>query len=99
MVHVRADETAGCAREIMFPYLGIRRIVPEGDMVTLELLPKDVGTFKFRCSMDMTRWEVLSPVPSSSWFSGVEHLFSTEDLSAAGASQRSIRTIETDDPS
>jgi heme/copper-type cytochrome/quinol oxidase subunit 2 len=58
-IQVTADKTAGCAREIVFPDFNIRRIIPEDTAVTLELLPKEEGTFKFRCSMDMAHGKLI----------------------------------------
>jgi len=58
-IHVTTDETAGCAREIVFPDFGIRRIIPQGQIVTLELLPQKEGTFRFHCSMDMARGKIV----------------------------------------
>src|SRR5574341_1401850 len=53
-LNIRADDTAGCAREIVFPAFNIKRIV-SNEGITLDLMPNEAGTFKFHCSMDMAR--------------------------------------------
>lgn len=56
---ITADDSAGCAREIVFPELNIRRIVPEGTPLVLDILPEKVGEILFRCSMDMARGKLI----------------------------------------
>lgn len=58
-INIRADETAGCAREIVFPDFNIDKIVPAGGKETIEFTPTKEGTFKFRCSMDMVRGKLI----------------------------------------
>jgi len=58
-LNVRADETAGCARDIVFPDFSIRKIVPEGSTTTIELNFDRPGTYPFRCSMDMARGKIV----------------------------------------
>jgi len=57
-INIHSDDTAGCAREIIFPDFKIQRIVPnEGTII--ELSPNEAGTFKFRCPMDMARGKLI----------------------------------------
>lgn len=54
-----ADESAGCAREVVFPTLNISKILPVGQTVTLDILPEKVGELPFQCSMDMSRGKLI----------------------------------------
>lgn len=54
-----ADETAGCAREVVFPTLNISKILPVGQTVTLDILPEKAGELPFQCSMDMSRGKLI----------------------------------------
>ncbi len=58
-ITLRADSTAGCARDIIFPDFKIRKIVPDDTPVVIELSPNEAGTFKFHCSMDMARGKLI----------------------------------------
>ncbi len=58
-MNLRADETAGCAREIVFPDFGISKIVGPDKMETIEINPTQAGEFRFRCSMDMVRGKLI----------------------------------------
>lgn len=57
-IHARADKNAGCAREIVFPDFNVDEIVPAGGTKTIEIMPVNKGTFKFRCAMDMIRGKI-----------------------------------------
>lgn len=56
---ITADESAGCAREIVFPTLNMSRILPVGQTVTLDILPEKAGELPFQCSMDMSRGKLI----------------------------------------
>ncbi len=58
-INIYADESAGCAREIIFPYFKIRKIIPVGAAETIDLNPTEKGEFKFSCSMDMARGKLI----------------------------------------
>ena len=58
-IEITADESAGCARDIIFPDFGIRKIVPFDELVTVEFTPQDEGEFRFHCSMDMARGKLI----------------------------------------
>jgi plastocyanin domain-containing protein len=44
-----------CTREIVFPSLNIRRTLPVGAPVTIDLRPRGVGPIEFFCGMKMLR--------------------------------------------
>jgi heme/copper-type cytochrome/quinol oxidase subunit 2 len=56
---ITADDTAGCAQDIVFPAFNIRKIVPSGQTVVLNILPEQEGEFLFHCSMDMARGKLI----------------------------------------
>jgi heme/copper-type cytochrome/quinol oxidase subunit 2 len=56
---VTADDTAGCAREIVFPAFKIQRIIPLDAPLVLDIAPDNVGEFPFRCSMDMVHGKII----------------------------------------
>lgn len=58
-ISLYADETAGCAREIVFPDFGISKIVGSDKVETIEINPTQAGEFRFRCSMDMVRGKLI----------------------------------------
>lgn len=57
-INLHADDTAGCARDIIIPDFGIRRIV-SNEGIIIELMPNKEGTFKFYCSMDMAKGRII----------------------------------------
>lgn len=56
---ITADDTAGCASDIVFPTLNIRRVVPAGQTIVLDILLDHEGEFPFHCSMDMARGKLI----------------------------------------
>jgi len=58
-INVNAEETAGCASEIVIPDFKIRKIVGPGSSAVIELMPNEAGTFRFHCSMDMARGKII----------------------------------------
>lgn len=58
-IEITADESAGCARDIIFPDFNVRKIVPVGETVTIEFTPQAAGEFRFHCSMDMARGKLI----------------------------------------
>jgi heme/copper-type cytochrome/quinol oxidase subunit 2 len=58
-IEITADETAGCARDLIFPEFGVRKIVPFGEPATVEFTPQSAGEFRFHCSMDMARGRLI----------------------------------------
>src|SRR3989344_944617 len=53
-----AQDTAGCAREVVFPSLNIDKIVPAGGNETVEINLEKEGVINFRCSMDMVHGRI-----------------------------------------
>ena len=51
------DET--CAKEIVFPSLGIKRTLPLNQPVTIEFTPQKGGDIGFACGMNMLRGTVV----------------------------------------
>ena len=51
---VRRDE-GDCTRVVVFPALGIRRELPTGTPVVIELPPLRAGVVEFHCGMEMIR--------------------------------------------
>ena len=48
-------EYTPCTREVVFPALGIRRTLPTGEAVAIELPALKAGEYEFRCGMNMFR--------------------------------------------
>lgn len=51
---IRRDDT-GCTREVVFPWLGLRRTLPVNEPVVVELPPQPAGRYEIRCGMNMLR--------------------------------------------
>ena len=49
------SETSGCSKEVVFPGLGIRRALPTGERVTIDLPPQAAGIVPFPCGMGMMK--------------------------------------------
>ncbi len=54
-----ADQSAGCARSVVFPEFNIRKTVPSGGSAVVEFTPTKAGTFPFSCSMNMFHGTVV----------------------------------------
>ncbi len=48
-------ETSACSKEVVFPGLGIRRVLPTGERVTIDLPPLPAGVVPFTCGMGMMK--------------------------------------------
>jgi plastocyanin domain-containing protein len=55
---VRRDY-GGCTREVVFPTLGLRRELPTGRPVTVDLPALPAGETPFECGMGMVRGAVV----------------------------------------
>lgn len=51
---VRHD-TGGCTKEVVFPKLGIRKELPTGETVTIDLPELSAGEVNFECGMGMIK--------------------------------------------
>jgi plastocyanin domain-containing protein len=53
------QETSGCSEEIVIPDFGIRKFLPAFQKTTIELTPKEAGTFDFTCGMSMLHGRLI----------------------------------------
>lgn len=58
-VAFRRADAQNCANEVVFPSLGIRRKLPPGQTVTIDLPPSAAGELHFACGMGMFQGAVL----------------------------------------
>jgi RND family efflux transporter MFP subunit len=58
IVFTRRDEDT-CATEVVVPSLGIRKALPLGKPVTIDLPPQAAGSVAFMCGMDMLRGAIV----------------------------------------
>jgi hypothetical protein len=50
---------ANCAREVVFPALGIRKELPPGETTVVDVTPPKSGTFGFACGMNMLKGQLI----------------------------------------
>jgi hypothetical protein len=50
---------ANCAREVVFPDLGIRRELPPGQTVVVDITPPKSGPLVFECGMKMLKGQLI----------------------------------------
>jgi hypothetical protein len=50
---------ANCAREVVFPGLGIRKDLPPGQITVVDITPPKSGTFGFECGMKMLKGQLI----------------------------------------
>jgi hypothetical protein len=55
----RRDDAASCANSVVFPELGIRRDLPVGETVLIEVPASDARELHFACGMNMYRGALL----------------------------------------
>ena len=55
----RREETAACSEMVVFGDFGKSAKLPEGETVTVELLPEKPGTYEFACQMGMLRGRLV----------------------------------------
>ena len=53
-------DTSSCTEEVVFPDFGIRRFLPTGKPVTLELTPPKAGRYDFMCGMSMVHGVLIA---------------------------------------
>ncbi len=53
-------DTSGCSEEVVFPDFGIRKYLPTGQRIVVELTPKTAGTYQFTCGMSMLRGTLIA---------------------------------------
>src|SRR5687768_3095527 len=52
-------ESSGCSREVLFPALGIRRELPQGEPVVIHLPKLGAGEYEFTCGMHMLEGKLI----------------------------------------
>lgn len=55
----RREERGACSRELVFPTLGLRRELPTGESVAIDIPASAPGTIPFTCGMNMMRGEII----------------------------------------
>lgn len=55
----RREESSPCSEMVVFADFGKSAKLPEGELVPLEFLPKDPGTYQFTCQMGMLRGRLV----------------------------------------
>jgi len=50
---------ANCAREVVFPDLGIRKELPPGQTTVVDITPPKSGSLGFACGMDMLKGQLI----------------------------------------
>jgi hypothetical protein len=48
-----------CAKEVVFPDLGITKELPPGQTTVVDITPPKSGTFGFACGMDMLKGKLI----------------------------------------
>jgi plastocyanin domain-containing protein len=54
-LHFDRKDSGSCTEEVVFPDFGIRRFLPTGTTTTIELTPRQPGSYEFACGMGMVR--------------------------------------------
>lgn len=52
-LNFRREETASCSDKVVFEHFGKSAELPTGELVAVELMPKEAGEFAFACPMGM----------------------------------------------
>jgi plastocyanin domain-containing protein len=58
-LNFRREETASCSDKVVFEHFGKSAELPTGELVSVELMPKEVGEFSFACPMGMFRGRLI----------------------------------------
>lgn len=56
----RREETSSCSEMVMFPDFQKSAQLPEGEVVSIELMPKTKGAYGFQCQMGMLRGKLIA---------------------------------------
>lgn len=51
----RREESAACSEQVVFPAFGRSAMLPPGEEVAVDLLPREPGEYEFTCGMSMLR--------------------------------------------
>lgn len=55
----RREETASCSDRVVFEHFNKSAELPTGELVAVELMPKEAGEFAFACPMGMFRGRLI----------------------------------------
>lgn len=55
----RREESSPCSEMVVFGDFGKSARLPEGDLVPVDLMPNEPGTFEFTCQMGMLRGRLV----------------------------------------
>ena len=58
-LNFRREETASCSEKVIFEHFDKSLDLPTGEVVTVELMPKEAGEFDFACPMGMFRGRLV----------------------------------------
>jgi len=58
-LNFRREETASCSDKVVFEHFGKSAELPTGELVAVELMPKEAGEFSFACPMGMFRGRLI----------------------------------------
>jgi len=58
-INFRREETAGCSDKVIFADFQKSAELPTGELVAVELMPKEAGEFAFACPMGMFRGRLV----------------------------------------
>lgn len=58
-LNFRREETASCSEKVVFEQFGKSAELPTGELVAVELMPKEAGEFAFACPMGMFRGRLI----------------------------------------
>jgi plastocyanin domain-containing protein len=54
------EDTSSCSEEIVLPDFGIRRFLPTGKKVAIEITPHDARRYEFHCGMGMLHGALIA---------------------------------------
>ena len=54
------EDTSSCSEEIVLPDFGIRRFLPTGKKVAIEITPPDARRYEFHCGMGMLHGALIA---------------------------------------
>lgn len=58
-LNFRREETASCSDKVVFEHFGKSAELPTGELVAVEIMPKEAGEFAFTCPMGMFRGRLI----------------------------------------
>ena len=59
----RREESSPCSEQVVFPAFGKSATLPQGERVTVELLPTEPGEYEFTCAMGMLYGRLIVVAP------------------------------------